>query len=112
MARWFIRFSAALFLLFFGVLFGMQQAHHGMERMRGYADPSFPSVIQIEKNGNGELEAAVFGQTVTANDLQKKQETMRELKTFNFFSELGRQFADAATAFMETLLSLISRAFR
>lgn len=49
MARWFIRFTLAIFLLFFGVLFGMQEAHRGMERMRGYADPSFPSVIDMKK---------------------------------------------------------------
>ena len=110
MARWFIRFSAALFLLFFGVLLGMQQAHRGIEKMRGYADPSLPAVIDLEKNGNGEIEAAGFGQTVAAGDLQKKQEVVRELKTFNLFSELGRRLADGATALVETLLSFAGRA--
>ncbi|MFC0298386.1 YqxA family protein [Geobacillus jurassicus] len=110
MARWFIRFTLAIFLLFFGVLFGMQQAHEGIKRMRGYADPSFPSVIDMKKGENGELEAAVFGRTVVAGDLEEKQETIRELKTFNLFSRLGQLFADAVTALMETLLSLAGRA--
>ncbi|BBW95537.1 DUF3679 domain-containing protein [Geobacillus sp. FSL W8-0032] len=109
MAKWLIQFGLMLFLLFFGVLFGMQQAHNGMERMRGYADPAFPSVVEMKRNDSGEVEAAVFGETVTAADWQKKQETMRELTSFNVFSELGRRLADAATALMNTLLSLIGR---
>ncbi|NNU83039.1 DUF3679 domain-containing protein [Geobacillus sp. BMUD] len=111
MARWFIRFTLAIFLLFFGVLFGMQQAHEGIERMRGYADPSFPSVIDMKKRENGEMEAAVFGRPVVAGDLLgEKQETIREMKTFNLFSRLGQLFADAVTALMETLCSLVGRA--
>ncbi|KAF0994445.1 YqxA family protein [Geobacillus sp. TFV-3] len=109
MARWLIRFALAIFLLFFGVLFGMQEAHRGIERMRGYADPSFPSVIDMKKRENGEVEAAVFGRPIVAEDLGEKQETIRELKTFNLFSRLGQLFADGVTALMEMLFSLIGR---
>ncbi|MEW5320677.1 DUF3679 domain-containing protein [Geobacillus thermoleovorans] len=109
MARWLIRFTLAIFLFFFGVLFGMQEAHRGIERMRGYADPSFPSVIDMKKKENGEVEAAVFGRPIVAGDLGEKQETIRELKTFNLFSRLGQLFADAVTALMEMLFSLVGR---
>jgi hypothetical protein len=109
MVKFIVQFCFAVLLLFFGVLLGMQQANEGMQKMRGYEDAALPSVLHLSKNQSGEIEASVFGKKVEVDDLQKKKEKIENIKTFNLFSELGRQFANAIKTLMEQLLSFFTK---
>jgi hypothetical protein len=111
MAKFIIQFCFAVLLLFFGVLLGMQQANEGMQKMRGYEDVSLPSVLHLSKNQSGEIEASVFGKKVKVDDLQEKKEKIENIKAFNLFSELGKQFANAVETLMEQLLSFLTKLF-
>jgi hypothetical protein len=109
MVKFTIQFFLAAMILFFGVLLGMQQANEGLQKMRGYDDSSFPSVFHISKDKNGEVEASVLGNKVMAEDLQEKKEKIENMKTFNLFSELGKQFAEAVRSLMEQVLSFFEK---
>jgi hypothetical protein len=109
MVKFTIQFFLAAMILFFGVLLGMQQANEGLQKMRGYDDSSFPSVFHISKDKNGEVEASVLGNKVMAEDLQEKKEKIENMKTFNLFSELGKQFAEAVKSLMEQVLSFFEK---
>lgn len=87
----------------------MQQANEGMRKMKGFADPAFPSVFHISKDQNGEVEASVFGNKVIAEDVQEKHEKIETMRTFNLFSKLGKQFAEAVKSLMEKILFLFEK---
>ncbi|MGM7721059.1 YqxA family protein [uncultured Metabacillus sp.] len=80
-------------VLLFGVLIGMQQANQGMIKMRGYDDPELQSAFQINNEQKGDIEASILGNKVTGQDLQEKQEQLEKIEAFNFFSQIGKQFA-------------------
>jgi Protein of unknown function (DUF3679) len=109
MVKFTVKFFLAVMILFFGVLLGMEQANEGLQKMRGYDDSSLPSVFHISKGKNGEVEASVLGNKVMAEDLQEKKEKIKNMKTFNLFSELGKQFAGAVRSLMEQVLSFFEK---
>ncbi|GCD81782.1 YqxA family protein [Parageobacillus thermoglucosidasius] len=109
MLKFTIQFLLAVMILFFGVLLGMQQANEGLRKMKGFDDPAFPSVFHISKDQNGEVEASVFGNKVMVEDVQEKHEKIETMKTFNLFSELGKQFAEAVQSLMEKLLFFLEK---
>jgi hypothetical protein len=109
MVKFTVQFFLAAMILFFGVLLGMQQANEGLQKMRGYDDSSFPAVFHISKGKNGEVEASVLGNKVMAEDLQEKKEKIENMKTFNLFSELGKQFAEVVKSLIEQVLSFFGK---
>jgi hypothetical protein len=109
MVKFTVKFFLAVMILFFGVLLGMEQANEGLQKMRGYDDSSLPSVFHISKAKNGEVEASVLGNKVMAEGLQEKKEKIENMKTFNLFSELGKQFAEAVRSLMEQVLSFFEK---
>jgi hypothetical protein len=109
MVKFTVKFFLAVMILFFGVLLGMEQANEGLQKMRGYDDSSLPSVFHISKDKNGEVEASVLGNKVMAEGLQEKKEKIENMKTFNLFSELGKQFAEAVRSLMEQVLSFFEK---
>jgi hypothetical protein len=111
MVKLLVRFCFAVLLLFFGVLLGMQQANEGLQKMRGYDDASLPSVFHVSKDKSGSIEASVLGKKVAVDDLEKKKEKIENIKTFNLFSELGKQFANAVETLMKQMLSFLAKLF-
>ncbi|ANB60162.1 YqxA family protein [Anoxybacteroides amylolyticum] len=104
-----IQFFAAVGILFFGVLLGMQQAKEGLLKMKGYHDPSFQSVVAVKKNQEGAVEATVMGNKVTAETVDEKAKKLEQWKMFNLFSELGKQLAEAVHTAAAKLLSLLGK---
>ncbi|WP_044894744.1 YqxA family protein [Bacillus alveayuensis] len=96
-------------VLFIGVLLGMQQANKGLKQMKGYDDPSFQEVIRLSEDDHGELEATIMGNTIKSEDLEEKRKKLEEMKTFNLFSELGKQLADGVRDGIKHLLRIAGR---
>lgn len=92
-----IKFMLKCFLLcsvlLFGVLIGMQQANQGMIKMKGYKDPTLQGAFHVENGHTGDVEASILGNKVTSQDLQEKQAQLEQIEAFNFFSQIGKQFA-------------------
>lgn len=96
-------------ILLFGILIGMQQANQGMIKMKGYNDPDLQSAFQVEKEHTGNVEASILGNKVTSQDLQKKQEQLEQIEAFNFFSQIGKQFASIISSGVSELLNTVAR---
>ncbi|MBA2873542.1 YqxA family protein [Thermaerobacillus caldiproteolyticus] len=109
MVKFTIQFFAAVALLFFGVLLGMQQASEGLQKMKGYNDPSLPTVFHFSEGGQGELEASIMGNKVKVETFDEKKEKLNHIKTLNVFSELGKRLADAVHSSIEQFLSLVNQ---
>lgn len=93
----------------------MQQANEGMLQMKGYSDPKLSGAFQVENERDGEMEASILGNSVTSQDLQKKQEQLEQIEAFNFFSQTGKKLSDfvssTVSAGVESLSELINRWF-
>ncbi|WLR49901.1 DUF3679 domain-containing protein [Bacillus tianshenii] len=103
MWKFLILSAGSALLLFFGVLLGMQQANNSMEEMRGYDDPEMKEVISVEEGEDGVVEASVLGKEVDATQIEEKKEKLQHIKSFNFFSELGKKLSEI----LETLFTKI-----
>ncbi|MDQ0224808.1 YqxA family protein [Metabacillus niabensis] len=99
-------------ILLFGVLIGMQQANQGIIKMKGYQDPDLQSAFQVE-NETGDVQASILGNNVTSQDLQEKQEQLEQIEAFNFFSQIGKQFAtlvsNGVSSLLESIATLLNR---
>ncbi|PAD66849.1 hypothetical protein CHH83_21900 [Bacillus sp. 7586-K] len=99
-------------ILLFGVLIGMQQANQGIIKMKGYQDPDLQSAFQVE-NETGDFQASILGNNVTSQDLQEKQEQLEQIEAFNFFSQIGKQFAtlvsNGVSSLLESIATLLNR---
>ncbi|RAK22449.1 uncharacterized protein DUF3679 [Anoxybacillus vitaminiphilus] len=111
MIKFTVYFSLAAVILFVGVLLGMQQANKGLKQMKGYADPSFQEVIRLSEDDKGEIEASIMGNTIKSEDLEDKKKKLEEMKTFNIFSEFGKQLADGVRYGMKQLLHIAGQLF-
>ncbi|MGN7940768.1 YqxA family protein [Virgibacillus sp. 6R] len=99
-------------ILLFGVLIGMQYANQGIIKMKGYQDPDLQSAFQVE-NETGDVQASILGNNVTSQDLQEKQEQLEQIEAFNFFSQIGKQFAtlvsNGVSSLLESIATLLNR---
>ena len=95
-------------VMFISVLFGMQQASNGINEMKGYEDAQFEGAFSFQDNEEGELEVSILGNDVSSHDLEKKKEKIEELKTFNFFSSLGKKLAEMVSFTTEKIIDLIT----
>lgn len=95
-------------IMFVSVLFGMQLANKGILDMKGYNDEQFKGAFTVEANDKGELEASILGNNVTSHDLEKKKEKLEEMKAYNFFSSLGKNFAEIMSNLTDKTLHMIS----
>lgn len=109
MVKGMVQFFAAVVVLFFGVLLGMQQANEGLLKMRGYHDPAFQTVFDVKKNQHGEIEATVMGNKVAVENVDEKAKKLEQWKMFNLFSELGKRLAEAVHLAVAKLLSLFGK---
>jgi hypothetical protein len=83
----------------------MQQANQGMIKMKGYNDPDLKSAFQVGSENTGNVEASILGNKVTSKDLQEKQEQLEQIEAFNFFSQIGKQFATIISNGVSVLLN-------
>ncbi|MEI5905779.1 DUF3679 domain-containing protein [Bacillus spongiae] len=83
--------------LFIGVLIGMQVASSGMSNDDGYllADPSIHYSIGEEEGYPNET---IF----------EKQEKLEEMKSFNFFSSIGKGLAEAVSTVINVIIETVS----
>lgn len=95
-------------LMFFSVLFGMQQANIGIQKMKGYEDPEFKSALSLKSSEEGEIQASVLGVDVSSHDLASKQQRLEELKAYNLFSDLGKKLTFVTTNITKGIMSLFT----
>lgn len=95
-------------LMFLSVLFGMQQANIGIQKMKGYDDPEFKSALHIKSTEEGDLHASVLGVDVTSHDLEKKKQKLEELKAYNLFSDIGKKVSNGISSGLNKLFSTIT----
>ncbi|MCQ6273620.1 DUF3679 domain-containing protein [Bacillus sp. V3B] len=95
-------------IMFVSVLFGMQQATLGIHNMQGYPNDQFKGALSLQESGEGQLEASILGNDISSHELEKKKEELEELKTFNFFSSLGKKLAEGISTITEKTIELIS----
>ncbi|WP_110926925.1 YqxA family protein [Bacillus massiliglaciei] len=107
MAKFTLKCTCLILVLFLGIIIGMQQANQGMKKMKGYDDPSLNSAFTVSETDDGEMEAAILGERVTSHDLEKKKEKLEEMKAFNLFSSLGRQLGDAISGAFQKLIDSV-----
>jgi hypothetical protein len=86
----------------------MQQANQGMIKMKGYNDPDLQGAFQVESEHTGDIEASILGNKVTSQDLQEKQEKLEQIEAFNFFSQIGKQFASVVSTGVSALVGIVA----
>lgn len=95
-------------IMFVSVLFGMQQANEGIQRMKGYSDNDFKSALTLSESEEGELQASVLGNDVSSHDLQQKKQKLEEMKAYNFFSSLGKSISEVLSGITEKSIAFIT----
>jgi hypothetical protein len=109
MKMFFIKGVILASLMFLSVLFGMQQANIGIQKMKGYDDPKFKSALTLQENKEGDLQASVLGVDVTSHDLEKKKQKLEEMKAYNLFSDIGKGISNGVSSGLKQIIELISK---
>lgn len=89
MAKFMLKSFCLVIVLYIGVLLGIQHASQGMNEMKGPALDVYDKALQLEK-GAGAIEATILGETY---DLEAQKRRLREIQTFNIFSEAAETFS-------------------
>jgi hypothetical protein len=108
MKLFFLKAFVLTCLMFLCVLTGMQLANGGMNKMRGYDDPSLKSAFTVKETGEGQMETAILGKQVSSHDLEQKREQLEKMKVYNLFSATGKKLANGLGSAVEKSLDLIS----
>ena len=108
MVKFILKVSTLIFLLFFGVILGMQLANQNMKKMQGYDDPNMYEALTIDKQEDGEINATVLGNQVSTTDLEEKKEKMEEWKAFNILSGVGKGISETFTGIFKGMADIIS----
>lgn len=95
-------------LMFLSVLFGMQQANIGIQKMKGYEDPKFKSALTLQSNEGGELQASVLGVDVSSHDIEQKKQKLEEMKAYNLFSDLGKKISGGVSGGLNKIFETLS----
>lgn len=95
-------------LMFLSVLFGMQQANIGIQKMKGYDDPKFKSALTVQETDGGELQASLLGVDVTSHDLEKKKQKLEEIKAYNLFSDIGKTISTGISKGLNQIIESLS----
>ena len=94
-----------------GVLIGMNRANQGMNDMRGYTDSSFQTPVNIQTTDEGSFDAAVLGNEISSFNMNEKKEKLEEVKSFNFFSEIGKLLADLISSIAQAIINFFAGLF-
>jgi hypothetical protein len=108
MTSFILKCSLLVTILFIGVLIGMQKANEGMVGMKGYNDQTLKSPINVKEGNGGNVEASVLGKNVSSHNLDKKKEHLQKIKTFNFFSSLGKILTTMISSIIEKMIDFVS----
>lgn len=108
MKLFFLKFLLVLALMFVSVLFGMQQANDGIDRMKGFEDNNFKEALHVAESEGGQVELAVLGNDISSHDIQEKKEKLEEMKAYNFFSTLGKKLAEGVSSLSNKMIELIT----
>ncbi|HEY4554353.1 MAG TPA: YqxA family protein [Bacillaceae bacterium] len=106
--RFMFKCLVLVFVLFAGILMGMQKANEGMLGMKGYQDGSFQAPVHLKEAEEGQLEAALLGNDIPVDDLAEKKRKLEELESYNFFSSLGKGLAETVTAAAHSVFDFLS----
>lgn len=94
-------------VLFLGVLLGIQIASNNMVKMTGDSSYSTANVIKKEKSiYAGEIEQ--IEEKLTSHDLEKKQQKLEKIETFNLFSQIGMKLSDLLNKVFSNLLTQLT----
>ncbi|KRG15532.1 DUF3679 domain-containing protein [Lederbergia galactosidilytica] len=106
-------FKSLLMVIFLavGVLIGMNRANQGMNDMRGYTDSSFQTPVHIQTTDEGSFDAAVLGNEISSFNMNEKKEKLEEVKSFNFFSEIGKLLADLISSIAQAIINFFAGLF-
>lgn len=91
-------------VLFLAVLYGMQLAEQGIQRIKG-DNEQLAEVWNASERKEGDTPS---GKKIDSHDLEKKKERLEELKVYNVFAEMGKALARALNRAAETLLQKIA----
>ncbi|MEH7414070.1 YqxA family protein [Neobacillus drentensis] len=94
-------------VLLIAVLTGMQLANNGIQKMKGYDDPSLETAVSFQKKDN-QIRASVLGNDISSHDIAAKKKKLEEISAFNFFSSMGRKMSDGITGASEKLVHFIA----
>src|SRR5690554_3814087 len=103
MGKFFLKSFLAICIMFIAVLFGMELAQNGIQKMRGFEDESFAEAIDIQED-DGEVAVSLLGEEVSSHDIQQKKEKLEQIKAFNFFSNLGKMLAEGVSKVIEKVI--------
>jgi hypothetical protein len=108
MKRFMLKSILLVSILFIGVLIGMQKANDGIRDMKGYDDEGFGTPITISEDGTGNIEASLLGQEMGSTSITEKKKKLEEMKSFNFFSEIGKSVAGIIKGLAEITVEFVS----
>ena len=107
-----IRFTGKCLLIaivmFFGVLFGMQQANSGMLDMKGYKDPSLKGAFTLG-GGEGQEKSFHFGTNRYGERSGRKTKQLEQAETFNLFSKAGETLSNTVTDSAQAMYEWVSK---
>ena len=96
-------------ILFLGVLIGIQVASNSLVKMTG--DQHY-STETITKKVDGIKAQSVSPEAnenkITSHDLEKKQEKLEKIETFNLFSQMGAKLSDGLAFVFSKMISKIT----
>lgn len=111
MKTFFLKFFLLVSLMFICVLLGMQMANDGINSLKGYKDTNFKEALTLNENEEGKMEINVMGNEINSHNIELKKEKLEELKAYNFFSSLGKKFADGLSALSEKTIQKFEEIF-
>jgi hypothetical protein len=95
-------------VLFVGVLIGMQKANDGIRDMKGYDVEGLGTPLTISEDETGNIEASLLGQEMGSASISEKKKKLEEMKSFNFFSEIGKSVAGIMKGLAEKTVDFVS----
>ncbi|MGF2617152.1 DUF3679 domain-containing protein [Rossellomorea vietnamensis] len=108
MKRFVLKSILLISILFVGVLIGMQKANDGIKDMKGYDQDTLGTPLTISEDETGNVEASLLGQEMGSASLSEKKKKLEEMKSFNFFSEIGKSVAGVVKSLTEKTVEFIS----
>ncbi|WP_062355701.1 DUF3679 domain-containing protein [Bacillus kwashiorkori] len=88
MFRFLLKTFLLVVVLLFGVIIGIQEANHGVYKMKGYHDPRFENQLNVSLDNQ---------YSYNNQDLEEKRQTLEEIQTYNLFSDVGKKIAGLFT---------------
>jgi hypothetical protein len=108
MKRFMLKSLLLVSVLFVGVLIGMQKANDGIRDMKGYDVEGLGTPLTISEDETGNIEASLLGQEMGSASISEKKKKLEEMKSFNFFSEIGKSVAGIMKGLAEKTVDFVS----